>query len=79
MAEQARSLAAAVSIPLIADADTGYGNALAVRRTVQQPRRQPFALRGYRPARRRSTPRFAPSAPDALRSASLDFHGGEFA
>jgi 2-methylisocitrate lyase-like PEP mutase family enzyme len=36
MAEHARSLAAAVSIPLIADADTGYGNALAVRRTVQQ-------------------------------------------
>jgi 2-methylisocitrate lyase-like PEP mutase family enzyme len=36
MAEQARSLASAVSIPLIADADTGYGNALQVRRTVQQ-------------------------------------------
>src|SRR5688572_6222294 len=36
MADQARSLAAAVSIPLIADADTGYGNALQVRRTVRQ-------------------------------------------
>jgi 2-methylisocitrate lyase-like PEP mutase family enzyme len=36
MAEQARSLAGAVSIPLIADADTGYGNALQVRRTVEQ-------------------------------------------
>ena len=31
----ARNLAAAVTIPLIADADTGYGNALSVRRTVQ--------------------------------------------
>jgi 2-methylisocitrate lyase-like PEP mutase family enzyme len=36
MVDQARNLAAAVSIPLIADADTGYGNALQVRRTVQQ-------------------------------------------
>jgi 2-methylisocitrate lyase-like PEP mutase family enzyme len=35
MAEHARTLAAAVSIPLIADADTGYGSALGVRRTVQ--------------------------------------------
>ena len=34
MADQARNMAAAVSIPLIADADTGYGNALNVRRTV---------------------------------------------
>jgi len=34
MAEHARTLASAVSIPLIADADTGYGNALSVRRTV---------------------------------------------
>lgn len=34
MADQARNMAAAVSIPLIADADTGYGNALTVRRTV---------------------------------------------
>ena len=34
MVDHARNLAAAVSIPLIADADTGYGNALAVRRTV---------------------------------------------
>jgi 2-methylisocitrate lyase-like PEP mutase family enzyme len=36
MVDQARSLASAVAIPLIADADTGYGNALQVRRTVQQ-------------------------------------------
>ncbi|HEV8639474.1 MAG TPA: isocitrate lyase/PEP mutase family protein [Methylomirabilota bacterium] len=35
MADHARNLAAAVQIPLIADADTGYGNALNVRRTVQ--------------------------------------------
>ena len=35
MADQARNMASAVSIPLIADADTGYGNALNVRRTVQ--------------------------------------------
>jgi 2,3-dimethylmalate lyase len=34
MADQARNMAAAVSVPLIADADTGYGNALTVRRTV---------------------------------------------
>lgn len=34
MADHAGNLAAAVGIPLIADADTGYGNALAVRRTV---------------------------------------------
>src|SRR5882724_9709158 len=34
MSDHARNLAAAVSIPLIADADTGYGNALGVRRTV---------------------------------------------
>ncbi len=36
MVDQARNLASAVSSPLIADADTGYGNALQVRRTVQQ-------------------------------------------
>jgi carboxyvinyl-carboxyphosphonate phosphorylmutase len=34
MADQARNMAGAVSIPLISDADTGYGNALNVRRTV---------------------------------------------
>jgi 2-methylisocitrate lyase-like PEP mutase family enzyme len=36
MVDHARNIAAAVGIPLIADADTGYGNALGVRRTVQQ-------------------------------------------
>jgi 2-methylisocitrate lyase-like PEP mutase family enzyme len=35
MTDQAHNLATAVSIPVIADADTGYGNALNVRRTVQ--------------------------------------------
>ena len=34
MVDHARNMAAAVTIPLIADADTGYGNALSVRRTV---------------------------------------------
>jgi 2,3-dimethylmalate lyase len=34
MADHARNMATAVTIPLIADADTGYGNALSVRRTV---------------------------------------------
>ena len=34
MADHARNMAAAVTVPLIADADTGYGNALNVRRTV---------------------------------------------
>jgi 2-methylisocitrate lyase-like PEP mutase family enzyme len=35
MSDHARNMAAAVGVPLIADADTGYGNALSVRRTVQ--------------------------------------------
>jgi len=34
-AEQARYLAQAVSLPIISDADTGFGEALAVERTVQ--------------------------------------------
>ncbi len=34
MADHARNLAYSVSVPLIADADTGYGNALNARRTV---------------------------------------------
>ncbi|MEM7529677.1 MAG: isocitrate lyase/PEP mutase family protein [Pseudomonadota bacterium] len=33
--DQARNIAAAISIPLIADGDTGYGNAMNVKRTVQ--------------------------------------------
>ncbi|MEK7878860.1 MAG: isocitrate lyase/PEP mutase family protein, partial [candidate division NC10 bacterium] len=35
MVEHARNIASVISVPLIADADTGYGNALNVRRTVQ--------------------------------------------
>src|SRR2546430_16779070 len=35
MADHARNLAAVVEIPPIADADTGYGNARSVRRSVQ--------------------------------------------
>jgi 2-methylisocitrate lyase-like PEP mutase family enzyme len=34
MADQARRIASAVDVPVIADADTGYGNALNVERTV---------------------------------------------
>jgi 2-methylisocitrate lyase-like PEP mutase family enzyme len=36
MAENAGRLAAAVSVPVIADADTGYGNELNVTRTVRE-------------------------------------------
>lgn len=35
MVENVRQIAASVSIPLIADADTGYGNPIQVRRTIQ--------------------------------------------
>jgi methylisocitrate lyase len=35
MAEHLRGVAAAVSVPVLADGDTGYGNPLNVRRTVQ--------------------------------------------
>ena len=42
MADQAGRLADAVSVPLIADADTGYGNAINVVRSVRayEPRRR---------------------------------------
>ena len=36
MVDQARSICASVSIPVIVDADTGYGNPLNVHRTVKQ-------------------------------------------
>ncbi|HXF66145.1 MAG TPA: isocitrate lyase/PEP mutase family protein [Burkholderiales bacterium] len=36
MASHARRIAACIAIPLICDADTGYGNAVAVRRTVEE-------------------------------------------
>ncbi len=35
MVEQGRNICGAVSIPVIGDADTGYGNALNVKRTIQ--------------------------------------------
>jgi len=35
MLDQGRNIASAVSIPVIGDGDTGYGNALNVKRTVQ--------------------------------------------
>jgi 2-methylisocitrate lyase-like PEP mutase family enzyme len=35
MADQARNICSAVSIPVIGDGDTGYGNALNVQRTVK--------------------------------------------
>src|SRR5438046_5953594 len=35
MADQARRIVQAVDVPVIADADTGYGNAINVVRTVQ--------------------------------------------
>jgi 2-methylisocitrate lyase-like PEP mutase family enzyme len=43
MVAQGREITAAVSIPVIGDADTGYGNALAVKRTVQGYARAGFA------------------------------------
>ncbi|MFN8168846.1 MAG: isocitrate lyase/PEP mutase family protein [Candidatus Nanopelagicales bacterium] len=36
VADLARRVAAATDVPLVADADTGYGNALHARRTVEQ-------------------------------------------
>ena len=36
MVQNARQIANAVSVPVIADADTGYGNAINARRTVQE-------------------------------------------
>jgi carboxyvinyl-carboxyphosphonate phosphorylmutase len=36
MADNARRIAAAVDVPVIADADTGYGNAINVLRTVRE-------------------------------------------
>lgn len=36
MVDNARGIAIAVDIPVIADADTGYGNAIKVIRTVRE-------------------------------------------
>jgi 2-methylisocitrate lyase-like PEP mutase family enzyme len=43
MLDQGRSLCEAVTIPVIGDADTGYGNALNVKRTVRGYARAGFA------------------------------------
>jgi 2-methylisocitrate lyase-like PEP mutase family enzyme len=43
MLDQGRNLCSAVTIPVIGDGDTGYGNALNVRRTVAQYARAGFA------------------------------------
>ncbi len=43
MADQGRDICSAVSIPVIGDGDTGYGNALNVKRTVQGYARAGFA------------------------------------
>ena len=50
MVDQARNICGAVSIPVIGDGDTGYGNALNVQRTVQGYARAGLAcvmLRSY--------------------------------
>ena len=41
--EQGRLITQAVSIPVIGDADTGYGNAMNVKRTVKEYIRAGFA------------------------------------
>lgn len=43
MAQNAATIAAAVSVPVIADADTGYGNAINVQRTVREYERSGVA------------------------------------
>jgi 2-methylisocitrate lyase-like PEP mutase family enzyme len=43
MLDQGRNICAAVSIPVIGDADTGYGNAMNVKRTVRAYARAGFA------------------------------------
>ncbi|MCP4328476.1 MAG: isocitrate lyase/PEP mutase family protein [Alphaproteobacteria bacterium] len=43
MADQGRNICAAVDIPVIGDGDTGYGNAINVKRTVDGYRRAGFA------------------------------------
>jgi 2-methylisocitrate lyase-like PEP mutase family enzyme len=43
MLDQGRNICSAVSIPVIGDADTGYGNALNVKRTVEGYARAGFA------------------------------------
>ena len=58
MADNAGRIVAAVNVPVIADADTGYGNELNVARTVQEYE----AARRGRPAYRR------PGIPEKVRA-----------
>ena len=58
LSQHAHRAAACVDIPLICDADTGYGNAVNVRRTV----------RGIRSRRRRGDPYRRPGLAQALRA-----------
>ena len=51
VADLARRIALSTDVPVIADADTGYGNALHVRRTVEQYSR--VGLAGLHEPRRR--------------------------
>jgi len=43
MTDQGRNICSAISIPMIGDGDTGYGNALNVKRTVREYARAGFA------------------------------------
>lgn len=43
MARRARQMTGAIDVPLVADGDTGYGNALNVRRTVREYERSGIA------------------------------------
>ena len=58
MVEQGRAITSAVSIPVIGDGDTGYGNAINVKRTV----------RGYAPRRLRVRDDRGPARAEALRT-----------
>ena len=58
MLDQARSITAAVKIPVIGDGDTGYGNAMNVKRTV----------RGYAARRSRLRDDRGPGRAEALRA-----------
>ena len=47
MVDNAAAIAQAVSVPVIADADTGFGNQLNVQRTVREYRAPPASRRFY--------------------------------
>ncbi len=50
MVDQGRDICAAVSIPVFGDGDTGYGNAINVRRTVRGFAQRVLAARNRRDA-----------------------------